>query len=258
VTAAAPTTYDRVLALQAWMRHNTRYSLDAPVPPPGTDAVDRFLFVDRVGFCEQIGSALVVMLRSLGVPARLAVGYTPGQRNPFTGLYEVRASNAHSWAEVYFPGVGWQGFDPTASVPLAGEAGHQSAGSGVLSYLAVHVPTAPPWLPDVVVVLLGLVAVAVPARHVWTRRRLRRLARERPWADRLLARMEAVGAARGRPRRPSETARQYAAALSASVVPDPRLAGVAETVELDAFSGRPVPLDDRAEAEAALEAALRH
>ena len=55
-----------------------------------------------------------------GVPARLAVGYAPGERNPFTGLYEVKASNTHTWAEVYFPGIGWQGFDPTADVPLAG------------------------------------------------------------------------------------------------------------------------------------------
>ena len=62
------------------------------------------------------------MLRELGIPARLAVGYTPGERNPFTGLYEVKASDAHAWAEVYFPGIGWQGFDPTAKVPLAGES----------------------------------------------------------------------------------------------------------------------------------------
>ena len=68
------------------------------------DAVDQFLFVDKEGFCEQIGTSLVVMLRSLGIPARLVVGYAAGERNPFTGLYEVRGKDAHAWAEVYFPG----------------------------------------------------------------------------------------------------------------------------------------------------------
>ena len=114
VTANAPTTYDKVRALEAWMGANTEYTLDIPPLPDGEDAVDQFLFVDQQGFCEQIGTSLVVMLRSLGIPARLAVGYATGERNPFTGLYEVRAKDAHAWAEVYFPGIGWQGFDPTA------------------------------------------------------------------------------------------------------------------------------------------------
>ena len=52
---------------------------------------------------------------SLGIPARIATGYVPGQYNPFTGLYEVRASDAHAWVEVYFPGYGWSTFDPTPS-----------------------------------------------------------------------------------------------------------------------------------------------
>ncbi len=132
ITAGAPTTYDKVLALEQWLGEHTRYSLDIPRLPKGADAVDQYVFVDRKGFCEQIGTALVVMLRELGVPARLAVGYAPGERNPFTGLYEVKASDAHAWAEVYFPGVGWQGFDPTANVPLAGDSQIDAAGDGAL------------------------------------------------------------------------------------------------------------------------------
>ena len=111
---------------------HTQYSLDIPRLPKGADAVDQYVFVDRKGFCEQIGTTLVVMLRELGIPARLAVGYTPGERNPFTGLYEVKASDAHAWAEVYFPGIGWQGFDPTAQVPLAGDSQIDAAGTGAL------------------------------------------------------------------------------------------------------------------------------
>ena len=57
--------------------------------------------------------SLVVMARTLGIPARLTTGYVPGEYNPFTGLYEVRASDAHAWVEVYFPGYGWSTFDPT-------------------------------------------------------------------------------------------------------------------------------------------------
>ena len=117
------------------MGAHTKYTLDIPPLPRGEDAVDRFLFVDRRGFCEQIGTSLVVMLRSLGIPARLAVGYATGERNPFTGLYEVRAKDAHAWAEVYFPGVGWQAFDPTAHVPLAGDSTIDGAGTGALAYL---------------------------------------------------------------------------------------------------------------------------
>ena len=99
------------------MGGHTSYSIDTPPLPAGADAVDTFLFDQQVGFCEQIASALVVMLRTLGVPARLGVGYASGDRNPFTGLYEVKASDAHAWTEVFFPGHGWLTFDPTANVP---------------------------------------------------------------------------------------------------------------------------------------------
>ncbi len=121
VTAEAPTTYDKVKALEAWMGANTTYTRDIPPLPPGADAVEHHLFVDRRGYCEQIGTSLVVMLRSLGIPARLAVGYVPGEQSLLGGEFTVRADDGHAWAEVYFPGLGWQGFDPTASVPLSGE-----------------------------------------------------------------------------------------------------------------------------------------
>ena len=75
-------TYDKVRALEAWMGANTKYTLDIPPLPTGRDAVDQFLFVDQQGFCEQIGTSLVVMLRSLGIPARLAVGYATGRAQP--------------------------------------------------------------------------------------------------------------------------------------------------------------------------------
>ena len=74
-------------ALIGWIGAHTRYSTDIPPLPPGADTVDEFLFGNRVGFCEQISTSLAVMLRSLGIPAREAVGYVPGGYNPITDLY---------------------------------------------------------------------------------------------------------------------------------------------------------------------------
>lgn len=116
-----PTMIGKVEALTGWLARNTRYLLDLPPQPRGADAVDHFLFEDRRGFCEHIASALALMLRAEGVPARFATGYESGDRNVFSGYFEVKAEDAHSWVEVYFPSVGWVQFDPTHEVPPAEE-----------------------------------------------------------------------------------------------------------------------------------------
>jgi transglutaminase-like putative cysteine protease len=210
ITAGATTTFDKIRAIEDWLATHTKYSLDIPPLPKGADAVDRYVFVDRRGFCEQIGTTLVVMARELGIPARLAVGYTPGERNPFTGLYEVKASDAHAWAEVYFPGVGWQAFDPTAHVPLAGDAQIDAAGSGALGYLSAHLHI-PSWVLAGIGIGGALVALVVALRSV--RRRPRRIAISRSWASTRLARLEVLGSKRGRPRSPSETTPNFVRAL---------------------------------------------
>ncbi|HLF69780.1 MAG TPA: DUF3488 and transglutaminase-like domain-containing protein, partial [Actinomycetota bacterium] len=114
-----PTIIAKADAIQRWLRSNTRYKIDIPPQPRGTDAVDHFLFEDRRGYCEQMATAMTVMLRSQGVPARLATGYDSGDRDLLSGYFEVKQSDAHSWVEVYFPGTGWIEFDPTHAVPLA-------------------------------------------------------------------------------------------------------------------------------------------
>ena len=119
ITAGTTNELDAVKAIESYLRRNYRYSLDSPVPPPGRDAVDYFLFEDHVGFCEQFASATAVLLRSLGYPARVVVGYTTGSRNAFTGYYEVHGTDAHAWVEVWFPSFGWYEFDPTFAVPPA-------------------------------------------------------------------------------------------------------------------------------------------
>lgn len=124
ITAGAATPYERVVAIN---RHLwTRYRYDLAIGPqqrPG-DAVDYFLFEEPRGYCEQFAAAMVVLLRSIGVPARLVTGYAPGTYQPLTGLLEVRNLDAHAWVEVLFPGVGWVEFEPTPGFvdPAAVEA----------------------------------------------------------------------------------------------------------------------------------------
>ena len=119
ITAGVATPYDRALAIQSWLQANTTYDLSVPREPDGVDAVDHFLFETRRGFCEHIASAMVVLLRASGVPARIVTGYGPGRRNPLTGYWEVRGADAHAWVETLIPGAGWIAFDPTFGVPSA-------------------------------------------------------------------------------------------------------------------------------------------
>jgi transglutaminase-like putative cysteine protease len=113
LTTPYANNYDKVMALTDHLLANYRYNFFPPPHPPGAEVVDTFLFEDREGVCEQYVTALVVMARTLGIPARLATGYGSGDYNPLTGYYEVRLNHAHSWAEVYFPESGWVPFDPT-------------------------------------------------------------------------------------------------------------------------------------------------
>lgn len=244
VTAGSATTYDKVRALEGWMGANTSYTLDIPALPDGADAADQFLFVDRKGFCEQIATSLVVMLRSLGIPARLAVGYTPGERDPFTGLYQVTARNAHAWAEVYFPNVGWQSFDPTADVPLSGDSARPATAPEVLSFLSSRLPEVPAWTPKVGVAAVPMVlaAILVFAAGEWRQRRRRK---DRSWASACIERLEAAGAKHGRSRQPWETTREYADALSASAISDPRIPHAVAVLEAEQFSLQPVGDEER-------------
>ncbi|MHB8510422.1 MAG: transglutaminase-like domain-containing protein, partial [Candidatus Dormibacteria bacterium] len=122
LTAHQPTEYDKVAAVRDYLANNYRYSLDTPRLPTGADATDQFLFNDRVGFCEQFATALAVLVRQAGIPARLAIGYAQGEHDSLTGSFTVRARDAHAWVEIYFPGTGWVPFDASpgyAAMPVA-------------------------------------------------------------------------------------------------------------------------------------------
>ncbi|HEY5011260.1 MAG TPA: transglutaminaseTgpA domain-containing protein [Acidimicrobiia bacterium] len=243
VTAGATTNYDKVLALEAWMGAHTQYSLNAPVARQGVDVVDDFLFNVRKGWCEQISSSLVVMLRTLGIPAREATGFVPGERSRLTGEWVVRAKHAHAWAEVYFPGVGWQAFDPTANVPLAGEA---KTPESLWGWLAHHALV----LAGLMLAVGVLVALGSLTRELLDRRRARR---ERSWAAMRLDDLEHLGSDAGRRRRPSETAPEYAGAL-AEVLGDADLCVIGAAIDADAFSPEGIGDDARAATDATWDA----
>jgi hypothetical protein len=115
LTEGTTNPYDAVLRMNEYLKKTYPYDLSIPPQGEDMDAVEYFLFEQRRGYCEQFSSSLAVMARSQGIPARVATGYAPGEYNPFTGLYEVKASDAHAWVEVYFPQYGWTTFDPTPS-----------------------------------------------------------------------------------------------------------------------------------------------
>jgi transglutaminase-like putative cysteine protease len=116
VTARSATPYDQAVAIENYLRSSFSYSLTL-TGKPGDDPLPHFLFVTRAGHCEYFASAMAVMLRTLGVPTREVNGFLPGEYNDLGGDYIVRASDAHSWVEVYFPGTGWITFDPTPPAP---------------------------------------------------------------------------------------------------------------------------------------------
>ena len=116
ITARGRTPYDRAVAIEAYLRQ-IPYSLDVPAPPSGRDATDYFLFDLKKGYCDYYATAMAVLARAAGLPARLVTGYASGSYDTYAAEYVVRAADAHAWTEVYFPGIGWIEFEPTASQP---------------------------------------------------------------------------------------------------------------------------------------------
>ena len=115
LTATSATPYDRALAIETYLR-TFPYNLDVSTPPRGWDVVDYFLFDLHEGYCDYFASSMVVLARAAGVPARLVVGYASGtpSRSEGTTRFLVSEAEAHSWVEVYFPGIGWIEFEPTS------------------------------------------------------------------------------------------------------------------------------------------------
>jgi transglutaminase-like putative cysteine protease len=114
IVGGATSPYEQARALQdSFLDGSFTYSLDAPAGHSDS-AIEDFLFVTRTGYCEQFAGTFAAMSRSIGLPARVAVGFTPGEPDPITpGRFVVRGEHAHAWPEVYLAGIGWVAFEPT-------------------------------------------------------------------------------------------------------------------------------------------------
>ncbi len=117
ITLGQDNPFDKAQAITRYLRQNITYSESIPAIPDGEDSIAWFLFTHKAGFCNYYASAEVLMLRSIGIPARLAVGYAQGTFNEATGLYTVLQRDRHAWPEVYFNGYGWIEFEPTSAQP---------------------------------------------------------------------------------------------------------------------------------------------
>lgn len=191
VTAGATTAYDQARMLEAYLRRFP-YDLNISEPPPDVDVVDHFLFDVQAGYCDYYASAFIVMARSLGLPARLAIGYASGDYDRPTNSFIVTEAQAHSWPEVFFAApdggaYGWIPFEPTASqpsfvyAPVSENQGAPAGASALAADLAALRRRA--WLNTIIrstaPLLAGLVVILLAGmvRREW---RLRRQAAN-PW-----------------------------------------------------------------------------
>ena len=269
--ANAQTPYDQAVAIETYLKNNLAYNLNIDPPPFGADGVDHFLFESRQGYSEYFGSAMTVLMRSIGIPARMTTGYTGGQIGP-DGLYQVSDRHSHGWAEVYFPGYGWIPFEPTPGrqIPLALppdaqprpglDAGASSATGelpceieedcedfeSLLDNPAVPIPDAPvpgwqaialtalPWAAGIAAAALLFAAAAIA---LW--RWLLATPRDATAAYRRLRRLARLASL---PPRPHQTPHQWGALLAAAL-PDqsPAIARIVNAYARRTYSGRPAP-----------------
>ncbi len=118
LTASYDNAFDKAIAVRDYLRSEIVYNDQIQAPPDGVEPVHYTLFESKEAYCTYYASAMVVMLRSQGVPARIVNGFAQGEWLEEANLYRVRASNAHTWVEVFFPEYGWVQFEPTAALPI--------------------------------------------------------------------------------------------------------------------------------------------
>ncbi|HYW84509.1 MAG TPA: transglutaminase-like domain-containing protein, partial [Spirochaetia bacterium] len=120
VTAGESSYFGKAAAIEEYLRTHYLYSLKPGIAEDGNQ-LHHFLFVSKKGYCSYFAFAMALMCRSLGIPARVAVGFYVDPQSEVLNFYEVRAFQAHAWVEVYFGSLGWVEFDPTSSTPAPGE-----------------------------------------------------------------------------------------------------------------------------------------
>lgn len=196
VAAGATTDYDRAVRLEQYLLTNFQYDLRVQPLSRSNDVVDSFLFERQAGYCAQFATAMAVMARAIGLPARVAAGYLPGRYNSLTGVHAVRLQDAHAWVEIKFRDNGWVPFDPTprpdSPWPVNADAtraagGLQQSMRAQFKGLAVESPTEAvrnvsnlfntPSRVEVTTLVMTFVAMALTAALVAFRRRRNAVAR---------------------------------------------------------------------------------
>jgi transglutaminase-like putative cysteine protease len=126
LTLDQPTQYRKVMAIQNYLRQFP-YSLQVPGAPSNRDVADYFLFDLQKGYCDYFATTMVVLVRAVGIPARMVTGFSMGTYDYTTRRFVVVEANAHSWVEVYFPGLGWVEFEPTTNLPAIQRPGENAS-----------------------------------------------------------------------------------------------------------------------------------
>ena len=241
--------FDEVMALTTYLQSNFRYSQQLGHVPAGRDPVDWFLFDVKIGYCEQFATAETLMLRSLGIPARLATGYSTGSYDPVLDQSVVRERDAHAWVEVWFPNHGWVPVDPSpgfSALAATQFPSHWAAGgiARLIPHLEIGAPLAAIGSFGLVAAIPPAVAIAllVVFAWAWLRKRWKSPAR-RARAGRidqeieLLRLYERVQRKLGRRRAPPETPLEYLRESRPEALA-PLLEEVTSAVNEGAYAGR--------------------
>jgi hypothetical protein len=252
LTRDAPTVQAKVAAIESYLHAQERYRLDSPVPADGADAVDDFLFVSHEGFCEHFASAEAVLLRAVGVPARLVTGFSGG--TPEGSERVLLGSDAHAWVQVGMGGDQWVWTDPTAGATLAADR-HRAASAW--AFLRAHALLIGALLLAAAV-LTAAVLLAVRRSRA---RRAAALARSAPLAAKVLAAFAALEAALAGSRfarPPDASVFELGRALQSGWpggLPEPdQVAAALAVVQRVLYDGRPVAAPEAGQAIAALDA----
>src|SRR5438093_2802203 len=242
ITNETTNPFDSVMALTSYLQANYRYTLDLPRVPTGHDPVDWFLFDNKTGYCEQFATAETLMLRSLGIPARLATGYATGDYDPILNQAVVREHDAHAWVEVWFSGHGWVPVDPTPGVsPLAATKFPSHWAGGGIARLIPHLTVGAPIAALGSLGVLGVVPVAIAVAliavlaYAWLRRRVwTGRPRPQPGESELLRLYDRLQRHLTRRRAPPETPLEYETRMG----PGQLLDDVTSAVNEGAYAGR--------------------
>jgi transglutaminase-like putative cysteine protease len=240
------TLYDTVMALTTFLQQNYNYSQQLGHVPAGRDPVDWFLFDVKTGYCEQFATAETLMLRSLGIAARLATGYSTGSYDPVLDQSIVREHDAHAWVEVWFPNHGWVPVDPSPgfSALAATRWPDHWAASGIarlIPHLTLGAPIAALGSLGLLAVIPPAIAIALVAvlAWAWLRRWRPRWGSPRPSRSEaeLLRLYERVQSRLGRLRAPPETPLEYQNQVAAGPI-EPLLMELTDAVNEGAYAGR--------------------